>query len=295
MKWEKFSIDSKPVFKRYYGSYAEISDYSFTNFFIWSFGREIEYCEENGSFIVKIKYPGEQFPFLLMPAGENKMELLEKLEKEFSEKGFPFIIKSVSESMKLEMETGFRDRFIFYEERDRFDYIYSVKELIELSGKKYHKKKNLLNNFIKNYSYEYIKFNGENIKDAEELQKKWCSENQCSLDLWLSTEEAGILKSIENFENLDIVAAGLKIEGKLAAFTIGERVSNETAVIHIEKGDSSFTGIYQAMNNLFLKNEFSDLKYVNREEDLGIEGLRQSKLSYNPVMFGKKYRAELKK
>ncbi len=115
------------------------------------------------------------------------------------------------------------------------------------------------------------------------------------MDLWLSSEDRGIVEIMKNFQNLDVTAAGIKIDGKLAAFTIGERVSEETAVIHIEKADSSFTGIYQAINYLFLKNEFSDLKYVNREEDLGIEGLRQAKLSYNPVMFGKKYRAELKK
>lgn len=148
MKWEKFSINSKEIFKNYYGDYTEISDYSFTNFYIWSFGREIEYCEESEGVIVKMKYPEEQFPFLLMAAGKNKKEIIEKAEQEFKEKGIPFLMKSITEGMKCEIETIFGDKFVFSEERESFDYIYSVKELIELSGKKYHKKKNMLKNFF---------------------------------------------------------------------------------------------------------------------------------------------------
>lgn len=293
MRWEKLTLESRELFDRYYQNYQGISDMTFTNIYIWSFGREIFYCEEDGFLFVKVKYSDSE-PFFFLPVGEGEFkEAVEKLIKDESE-NMKIVFKSVTEDRAETLKNLFPDKFEYIEERDRFDYVYSVKELIELSGKKFHKKKNQVNNFIKKYNWEYVRYNGKDIIELLKLQQLWCDINRCSEDLWLSNEEAGIIKAVENFEKLKFRAGAIKVDGEIAAFSFGEHVSSDTVVIHIEKGDSRFDGVYQMMNNIFLKEEFSDMTYVNREEDLGIEGLRQAKMSYNPVKLVKKISVEMK-
>ncbi len=293
MLWKKLTIESRDIFNKYYSSYQGISDMTFTNLYIWSFEREIEYCEEDEFLFVKVKYKDSD-PFLFLPIGEgNLKKAVEKIIDKES-KNMDILFKSVTEESAEKLKELFPDKFEYIEERDRFDYLYSVKELIELSGKRFHKKKNQVNNFMKKYNWEYVGYSGKEIEELLKLQYRWCEVNRCSEDIWLSNEEAGIIKSIENFEKLNFKAGAIKVEEEIVAFSFGEQVSSDTVVIHIEKGDSRFEGVYQMMNNLFLKEEFSDMVYVNREEDLGIEGLRQAKMSYNPIKLIKKIRVEMK-
>ena len=293
MLWKKLTIESRDIFNKYYSSYQGISDMTFTNLYIWSFGREIEYCEEDEFLFVKVKYKDSD-PFLFLPIGEgNLKKAVEKIIDKES-KNMDILFKSVTEESAEKLKELFPDKFEYIEERDRFDYLYSVKELIELSGKRFHKKKNQVNNFMKKYNWEYVGYSGKEIEELLKLQYRWCEVNRCSEDIWLSNEEAGIIKSIENFEKLNFKAGAIKVEEEIVAFSFGEQVSSDTVVIHIEKGDSRFEGVYQMMNNLFLKEAFSDMIYVNREEDLGIEGLRQAKMSYNPIKLIKKIRVEMK-
>ncbi len=293
MRWEKLTLESRELFDRYYQNYQGISDMTFTNLYIWSFGRERFYCEQNGFLFVKVKYSDSE-PFFFLPVGEGDFKgAVEKLIEEESG-NMKIVFKSVTEEKAETLKNLFPDKFEYIEERERFDYVYSVKELIELSGKKFHKKKNQVNNFMKNYEWEYVRYTGNEIAELLKLQQLWCDINRCSEDLWLSSEEAGIIKAVENFEKLNFRAGAIKVDGEIAAFSFGEQVSSDTVVIHIEKGDSRFDGVYQMMNNIFLKEEFSDMTYVNREEDLGIEGLRQAKMSYNPVKLVKKISVEMK-
>ena len=150
MEWEKFSLENKELFNKYLNNYMGISDFTFTNFFIWSGNREISFYEEDESLGILIKYKNDD-PFIFMPIGKNWKNLIFKIKDYFIKQNIKFQIKSVTEEMLelLKKEIGEKNLNII-EERDRFDYIYSVQELIELSGKKFHKKKNLINNFIKN-------------------------------------------------------------------------------------------------------------------------------------------------
>ena len=102
-------------------------------------------------------------------------------------------------------------------------------------------------------------------------------------------EYMAIRELIMHMQTLHVVGAGIRINGRLAAYTLGERMDEEMAVIHIEKADTDVPGLFTVINNLFVKNEFTDMKYINREEDMGLEGLRRSKLSYNPVMLIEKF------
>jgi len=175
------------------------------------------------------------------------------------------------------------------EERDHFDYIYNLKELIELQGSKYHEKKNRANKFRSSYAYEYLQITPDLIDECLAFEDYWCEVKDCGKYPGLEKERCAILELLRNFSVLNISGGAIRINGKIAALTLGEKISRNTFVIHVEKAHPEFPGLYQVINQEFLINEAIDCKYVNREQDLGITGLRKAKMSYHPVKFIKKY------
>ena len=175
------------------------------------------------------------------------------------------------------------------EERDHFDYLHDVKQLIELQGSKYHEKKNRANKFRSSYGYEYIQITPDLIDECLAFEDYWCEVKDCGKYPGLEKERCAILEMLRNFSLLKINGGVIRIDGKIAALTLGEKISRNTFVIHVEKANPDFPGLYQVINQEFLINEAIDCKYVNREQDLGIPGLRKAKMSYNPVKFIKKY------
>ncbi len=182
------------------------------------------------------------------------------------------------------------EKYIVEEERDHFDYVYDIREMIELKGRKFHDKKNKANRFRSSYQYEYAALTPDLIGECLEFEHYWCEVRDCGKYPGLEKERCAILKMLRNFNSLDIKGGLIRIEGKVAALTLGEKILPDTMVIHIEKANSDIPGLYQVINQEFLMHEAADCRYVNREQDLGVEGLRNSKLSYNPVKFVKKYK-----
>ncbi|MCF8085314.1 MAG: phosphatidylglycerol lysyltransferase domain-containing protein [Desulfohalobiaceae bacterium] len=177
---------------------------------------------------------------------------------------------------------------------DHWDYIYSVPELIQLKGNKFHKKKNLLRQFQKNYTAEYVPLEPSRIEQALTLQTEWCLWRECEESSTLEMENQAILATLREWQSLeDVFGGGLMIDGAMAAYTVAEPLDEQTLVIHFEKACPNYKGIYQAINQIFLEREGSAYTYVNREQDLGDSGLRQAKESYNPVGYMKKYSGSL--
>ena len=181
-------------------------------------------------------------------------------------------------------------RFILQEERDHFDYIYDARELRELKGRKFHDKKNKANKFRSSYQYEYAALTPDLIGECLEFEHYWCEVRDCGKYPGLEKERCAILKMLRNFNSLDMKGGLIRVDGKVAALTLGEKILPDTMVIHIEKANSDIPGLYQVINQEFLIHEAADCRFVNREQDLGIEGLRNSKMSYNPVKFVRKYK-----
>jgi hypothetical protein len=177
-----------------------------------------------------------------------------------------------------------------HEHRDHWDYLYSVQELTTLSGNRFHKKKNLLNQFLRRYEYTYVRLDKHNVEKALTLQTEWMLWRNDESDSTLEAENKAIVRVMHDWERLDAVfGAGLEVEGRMVAYTIAEPLSSDTVVIHFEKGCPNYKGVYQAINNLFLANDCRDFTWVNREQDLGDQGLRKAKLSYNPSDYLKKF------
>jgi hypothetical protein len=177
---------------------------------------------------------------------------------------------------------------------DHWDYVYSVPELIELKGNKFHKKKNLLRQFRKQYQAEYVPLDLSRIEQALTLQTEWCLWRECEDSSTLEMENRAILATFSDWRRLEgLFGGGLTVEGTMVAFTVAEPLDEKTLVIHFEKACPTYKGIYQAINQIFLEQEGNGYSYVNREQDLGDPGLRQAKQSYNPVGYMKKFSASL--
>lgn len=176
------------------------------------------------------------------------------------------------------------------ESRDHWDYLYDVKELTELRGNRFHKKKNLLRQFMKKYDYLYHSMTPDCVEAALDMQQEWFSWRDEESQQTLSAENRAISRVLTSWDALHGVFGGvIEVEGAQAAYTVAERLSEDTLVIHFEKGHTPFKGVYQAINQMFLGADASAYAYVNREQDLGDPGLRKAKESYNPVGYLKKY------
>ncbi len=181
------------------------------------------------------------------------------------------------------------DAFTFTPIRDSFEYIYNSSDLIELSGKKYHSKRNHISTFKKKYNWSYEKLSRDNSDDVLKLLYHWYNcYTEKSADS-METEKEGITKLINDY-NLEGVKGGvLRVDGNIIAFTLGCEISDTVFDVNFEKALVEFDGAYAMINNQFAANELSGYTYINREEDMGIEGLRKAKLSYKPAILLEKY------
>jgi hypothetical protein len=190
---------------------------------------------------------------------------------------------------------GMREtEFAIEADRDNWDYVYLVADLIELSGNRYHRKRNHLEQFRKQYAFTYRRLTPDLVGPCQELQDRWCDEKHCDLVATLRAEARAVKEVLADLEPLGVTGGCLEIEGKLEAFALGERLNEETVVVHIEKANAAFHGLYQAINQQFLEQEWSHVRFVNREQDLGVEGLRKAKESYLPDHMVEKYVVRLR-
>jgi hypothetical protein len=186
-------------------------------------------------------------------------------------------------------QTRFGERVRVESERGHWDYIYRVSDLVELSGNRFHKKKNLLRQFEKSYEYRYVEFGPRMIEQALAMQEDWCTWRDCESSDLLASENRAIVRVLTHWDRFDRILGGaLFVENIIVAYTLAEPLTADTLVIHFEKGCPAYKGGYQAINQMFLAHAGGAYEFVNREQDLGSEGLRKAKESYNPVDYLRK-------
>ena len=210
----------------------------------------------------------------------------------FEAKGKPFSMMLVPFHMIEILSGAMPGGFVFEADRANFDYVYDTRELIELSGRAYHAKKNHLNYFHSHYEYEYGKMTPDMTEDAMAFIHRFNERKdlQDPHERELLELEARAMRDV--FLNLDTVgflSGAIRIGGKIEAISIGGRLGTKTVTVHVEKANTEYRGLYQAINNEFCKAMAANVKRINREEDMGIPGLRKAKLSYNPVKLVEKY------
>jgi uncharacterized protein len=264
------------------------SDYRFINLWAWAdiFGLQWAWTED----IIWIRQTNPEKIYWAPVCIPEKIPWREAFQKlgEVS----PSFIRVPQEHATL-WEQQLPGRAEIRETRGHWDYIYSVKELVELSGNRFHKKKNLLTQFRKKYTYEYAPLHGSLIGQTRDMQERWCEWRDCESSETLSAENRAIERVLGSWASLrNILGGALVVDGKEAAFCIAEESTPSTLIIHFEKGFTQYTGIYQAINQMFLAS-MEGFTTVNREQDLDEDNLRQAKLSYNPADFARKYSVRL--
>jgi len=291
LKFEPICLDKQQEYMDIFNRCLQkSSDYSFVNLWGWSDEYGLFWAWSDDVVWIKQTIPNE---VLWAPIGAwPDVDWKRCVEKHFDE---PTTFLRIPEVLLRVWEKNIEEHIHREDERAQWDYIYNVKELIELKGNRFHKKKNLVNQFKKKYDYQYLPFDAKRIDMAMAMQEDWCTWRDCESSEALSAENRAISRILDNWQTLYGLTGGAILVGReMVAYTIAEQLSQDTIVIHFEKGNPDFKGAYQAINQMFLEHNGADFDFVNREQDLGNEGLRKAKLSYHPVDFVKKYRVLLK-
>jgi hypothetical protein len=168
------------------------------------------------------------------------------------------------------------------EDRDFYDYVYLAKNLAELPGKHYLTQRNHLNKFRRKYKHSVERIEQQNREEVEEFLKRWCLARDCEEDKMLEEEKNAILLCMDHFFEFGLFGIVIRINGKIQALSVWEQLNKDTAAIHFEKAMPEFDGLYPAINNEAAKILTKDYKYINRESDLGIQGLRTAKERLHP-------------
>jgi len=176
-----------------------------------------------------------------------------------------------------------------YEDRDNFDYVYKVSDLATLKGRQFSKKRNLVKQCLEKYNCRYEPINNYNIDECTEVLERWCEVRHCSDDPGLCGEFKAIMDAFGHFEQFGLLGGAIRIDDSIQAFAIGETLRPSMAVWHFEKAMPDFQGLGQLINKWFSEHGLARFKLVNREQDLGLKGLRQAKESYQPDHLIAKY------
>lgn len=236
----------------------------------------------------------DETPRFIFPAGCGDIrEVIGEL-KRFSESlGKPLCLTSVPEKALPLLRENFGDSFTAEFDRDGSDYIYNSADLINLSGKKYHGKRNHLARF-RELGAQFSLMAEKDFDDCITFSAVTYNNKADLDDHSMLAEQFAINTYFSHFDELGLTGGVIRLDGQVIAFTIGEGLNSEAFCVHIEKADTLYNGIYAGINNLFAEAAAADYKYINREEDMGLEGLRRSKLSYHPAFLLKKYEVTFK-
>lgn len=269
-----------------------ICDSMFIDNYMWGDYYNAKYFIDDKAIYWVLNMRGEYFSILPMCSEEDLQYCFDKLVKYFNEVLKEKLRIYIADEGAVNI-LEFGDEFEVNENRDYFDYVYSGDLLRTLRGKKMHKKKNHLNAFLKQYEgrYEYKKVCCKDKEEIRQFLDRWYSQKE-SDDIYnrLAQEYNGILKVVEHCKDLEFKMGSVLIDGNMEAFTLGSYSKGKNmAFIHVEKANPEIRGLYNFINQQFLVNEYPEVELVNREDDMGLEGLRAAKLSYRPVYLAKKY------
>ncbi len=263
----------------------QISEYTFTNIYAWRQIYKFQVSLLDGFIILRSDKKEEQQFFSPIGKGDIKKIITEILEDSRSQfVRLPEEVKAVFDNDKK-----FKSEF----DPDNSDYLFAAGDLVNLRGRKYDGKRNLIKKFKAAYSYEYVKLQGYNVKECLEFEEDWCGIKDCDSTPGLGEERYALREMLENFSDFHLIAGAIKVKSRMSALALAQALNPDTLVMHILKANPEMAGLYQIMNNEFLSRESSGFTYVNLEQDLGVEGLRKTKLSYHPLRMIKKYTLRL--
>lgn len=283
IEFKDITLEDKDIIQSFtLNSYRRNCDLSFSNLCSWRFMYHTKYAIVDGFLIFRF-YAGDELAYMT-PVGQGDLKkVLNDIIEDANQLKQPFQMLGVCVGMKSDIEEAMPGKFTFSSDRDYADYIYLRSNLATLTGKKYQSKRNHINKFKKTYpNYEYIPITPALVPECLALEAKWCKANNCHEQEALAAERQSLTYALNNFEKLGLTGGILHVDGKIVAFTFGMPINNQTFDVCVEKADTDIEGAYTMINYEFANHIPEQYIYINREEDLGLEGLRKAKLSYNP-------------
>lgn len=289
--FKTLTVEDKEEIDRFVEQFPPYSDYNFISMFVWCTEPPPLISLLNGNLVVRLNdyVTNEAFYSFL---GKNKTVATAKTLLAYSKtNGFPDYLKLIPE-ISIQADESIYAFFDVLEDRDQFDYIFSLEELDSHSGNKYSEKRNFINRFKKNYRYQHREVDIKDPiiqKQILELFEVWGKVRKKDREE-IKQELVAYKKALKSCNNLKLIVIGLYVDEKLIGVSINEILHDGYAINLFEKGDITYTGVFQLLKHLagvYLTKE--GCKFLNFEQDLGVEGLRKSKTSYHPVFYLKKY------
>lgn len=274
------------------GGELQNCDLSFANMCSWRFLYDSEYAIHDGFLFIRFKVEEKKHLAYMRPLGNGgDFRAAVRLQEEDAlSHGHPLCFLGVTPVSKELLEKTFPGEFMFKPQRDFYDYIYLREDLATLRGKKYQAKRNHVNKFRKEYNYEYVSLTQDIVDECLDFESRWYEANRTEDDsLELKEERQSMTFALHHYKELDLKGGAIRVDGKLVAFSFGAPINRNTFGVHVEKADTAYDGSYSIINQEFASHIPERFTYLNREEDLGLSGLRQAKLSYNPVILLEKY------
>lgn len=274
--------DKKAIKKRLDINRCRCCDFSFANLVSWQPKFKTQFAIEKDNIFFKLVDANGDTCYL-MPLGSMPLkESISLIMNDASINKHIFKMRGITSNMLDRLEENFPCTFTNISDRDNFEYLYETERLSTLSGKKLQKKRNHVNKFkSENPDWFYEKISStEQLNECLMMLKKW--DNIENNDKHLNFDYIASEYMIQNFFELELVGGLIKVKGRIVAFSIGSELTPDTLNVHIEKAFAEINGAYTIINQQFAEHEGTGYKYLNREEDMGIEGLRKAKLSYYP-------------
>lgn len=267
----------------------ETSELSFTNLFLWRNYYNFRWCILDNFLMIIAQENNIVHGY--QPIGKGPgIQQIETMLAWLYDSGYSDSPDIIRADQRIADTLSDNRSFFIEPVEEHFDYLYRTFDLAELAGRKYHSKRNHLRRFMQSYSFTYEPFTEAHIMGCLDFSDRWCKAHKCRDLSSLNAEWDSIREIIKNTGVLELYGAVIRIEGRVEALTFAEMLNSSTAVIHIEKANSEFNGIYAAINQLFCSRELSHTQFINREQDLGKPGLIKSKQSYHPAGRIRKYR-----
>lgn len=281
------NLDSRNQISDFAGRYPpEISELTFTNLFVWRHSRPVFFTCLLDSLVFLVHGKGQgDYPDIVLGAplgGASAGEVARAFAGDIA--GFVRVPEAAAMDLKA---AG----FTIEPDRDNADYVYRVKDLAELAGRRYAKKRNLVKQCLEVYECRYERVEADVVSECADMQDRWCRARRCGQTPGLCREYVAVRESFSHWKTLGLVGGAVRINGRIEAFAIGEALRPDTAVCHFEKAMPGFQGLGQLINQWFARYALEGFEFENREQDLGIAGLRQAKKSYHPAHMVEKYTA----
>ena len=295
IKFEPITLDQRELYEQYLLDGTERGcDYSFVNLYLW--GRQRATIIHDHMVMFSQFDRRSVYPY---PAGPGeKKTVLDAIIADAKERGITCRICGIIPEQKETLEALYPGMFRFHFDRDGYDYVYAIDDLADLKGKKYQRKRNHFYRFqdaCPNYTVEPL--SEDNIALVRQMVDKWYEiKQQENPESDYHLERAALTKVFRDYKELNMEGLVLLNEGEVLAVTLGSRITDHTFDVHFEKARWDMDGAYTAINYEFarhIRSKYPEIQYLNREDDMGIEGLRRAKESYHPHHMIEKYWAIL--